>query len=297
MAIFESAPNAPEELGIIGTREQILAVLLLQDRIAQWRRRLAQKELARREAAATTLQAAERGREGRVKSDARRGQIALDRARAQAAAVIQARYRAKRDALVAAARILMARRLQARMRGMVCRHAMREEAERREAERRMEEKREVGRRPSEAGETEAVAARRLAEEGAACTMCQESADCHDDQMRQKVAFVMRNLDTGESIEMDMPQGDRGSAVLSCLHPNKDEWERLKESSKGVLEKLAAARTWSFRSYQLCVWQERYVYADDSALCYQHLNGKSSRSKPSASPPVPISVAIHQLLSI
>ena len=40
---------------------------------------------------------------------------------------------------------------------------------------------------------------------------------------------------------------------------------------GLLEKLASSTTLSFRSYQLCVWQERYVYASDDALCYQHLS--------------------------
>ena len=39
----------------------------------------------------------------------------------------------------------------------------------------------------------------------------------------------------------------------------------------LLEKLASKTTLSFRSYQLCVWQERYVFAEDEGLYYQHLS--------------------------
>ena len=50
--VFESAPNDPTapELGILGTREQILAVCLLQERLASWRARRRQAEAQRAEA-------------------------------------------------------------------------------------------------------------------------------------------------------------------------------------------------------------------------------------------------------
>ena len=35
--------------------------------------------------------------------------------------------------------------------------------------------------------------------------------------------------------------------------------------------MSQAKTLSFRSYQLCVWQERWGFAADDALCYQHLS--------------------------
>lgn len=79
------------------------------------------------------------------------------------------------------------------------------------------------------------------------------------------------MDTGDFLVLEL-SSDVGSAALSSLHPNKAEWELLKQGTRGVLEKLAAEKTLSFRSYQLCIWQERYVFADDSALCYQHLDG-------------------------
>ncbi|EOD23633.1 hypothetical protein EMIHUDRAFT_457941, partial [Emiliania huxleyi CCMP1516] len=92
---------------------------------------------------------------------------------------------------------------------------------------------------------------------------------------------MRNLDTGEAVVLDVPRGraeeeegrERASAALSSLITNSGEWEAIKREARGVLEKLASAKTLSFRSYQLCVWQERWVYAADDALCYQHLNSE------------------------
>ena len=56
-----------------------------------------------------------------------------------------------------------------------------------------------------------------------------------------------------------------SSPRATRHPH-----RLRRRA-GLLEKLASSTTVSFRSYQLCVWQERYVYASDDALCYQHLS--------------------------
>ena len=95
------------------------------------------------------------------------------------------------------------------------------------------------------------------------------------------AFVIRNLDTGEavSLELGKSDGDAGASTLvpgqvvsfGTLQQNPQAWEALKGDSKGLLEKLASSTTLSFRSYQLCVWQERYVYASDDALCYQHLS--------------------------
>mmetsp|Transcript_51248 Transcript_51248/g.111400 ORF Transcript_51248/g.111400 Transcript_51248/m.111400 type:complete len:304 (+) Transcript_51248:251-1162(+) len=89
-------------------------------------------------------------------------------------------------------------------------------------------------------------------------------------------FTVRNLDTGEIVEIDMLSEQQLSAhrpaiPTGTLRANSDEWRALKADSKGLLEKLASAKTVSFRSYQLCVWQERYVYADDDSLCYQHLS--------------------------
>mmetsp|Transcript_14596 Transcript_14596/g.47677 ORF Transcript_14596/g.47677 Transcript_14596/m.47677 type:complete len:170 (-) Transcript_14596:471-980(-) len=83
--------------------------------------------------------------------------------------------------------------------------------------------------------------------------------------------LIHSVDTGDFVVLEL-SSDVGSAALSSLYPNKAEWELLKQGTRGVLEKLAAEKTLSFRSYQLCIWQERYVFADDSALCYQHLDG-------------------------
>jgi hypothetical protein len=77
------------------------------------------------------------------------------------------------------------------------------------------------------------------------------------------------VDTGESVVLQLSSN---VAALSSVHLNKGEWDVLKQGTCGVLEKLATEKTLTFRSYQLCIWQERYVYADDSALCYQHLDG-------------------------
>ena len=111
------------------------------------------------------------------------------------------------------------------------------------------------------------------------------------------AFVIRNLDTGEAVSLELGAGDASGKDLKLsfgtLQQNPQAWEALKADSKGappphlepmrvprltasrgragLLEKLASSTTLSFRSYQLCVWQERYVYASDDALCYQHLS--------------------------
>lgn len=89
------------------------------------------------------------------------------------------------------------------------------------------------------------------------------------------AFVIRNLDTGEAVSLELSAGDASGKDLKLsfgtLQQNPQAWEALKADSKGLLEKLASSTTLSFRSYQLCVWQERFVYASDDALCYQHLS--------------------------
>jgi hypothetical protein len=88
------------------------------------------------------------------------------------------------------------------------------------------------------------------------------------------AFVIRNLDTGEAVSLELSAGESGKDLklsFGTLQQNPQAWEALKADSKGLLEKLASSTTVSFRSYQLCVWQERYVYASDDALCYQHLS--------------------------
>ena len=103
-------------------------------------------------------------------------------------------------------------------------------------------------------------------------------------------FVVRNLDTGESISValdgteaagELPPTLTSKLSFGTLAVGTSEWEAGKAECRGLLEKLASKSTLSFRSYQLCVWQERYVYAEDDALCYQQLSKDrvpSGRSK-------------------
>ena len=90
-------------------------------------------------------------------------------------------------------------------------------------------------------------------------------------------FVIRNLDTGEAITIpidDQLDADKVRARLTfggTLSSNTEAWTALKAETRGLLEKLASKTTLSFRSYQLCVWQERYVFAEDEGLYYQHLS--------------------------
>jgi len=77
-----------------------------------------------------------------------------------------------------------------------------------------------------------------------------------------------SIDLSADGTMQVPEA---SVPFTTLQSNSAQWAALKEDTKGVLEKLASAKTVSFRSYQLCVWQERWVFADDDALCYQHLS--------------------------
>lgn len=108
----------------------------------------------------------------------------------------------------------------------------------------------------------------------------EPQDEGDGALPPAEAFTIRNLDTGEAVSLELGKSDGDGAVevvsgqvvsFGTLQQNPQAWEALKSDSKGLLEKLASSTTVSFRSYQLCVWQERYVYASDDALCYQHLS--------------------------
>ena len=90
-------------------------------------------------------------------------------------------------------------------------------------------------------------------------------------------FRVRNLDTGEVVEVTLEEAT--SLAPSSVPRASAAWAALKEESRGLLEKLASAKTLSFRSYQLCVWQERYVYAEDDALCYRHLSANMQPEGP------------------
>ena len=86
-----------------------------------------------------------------------------------------------------------------------------------------------------------------------------------------VPFIVRNLDTGEFVEHQLAADEGSSRVpFDTLPGNEAAAELLRVACRGKLEKLASTSTVSFRSYQLCVWQERWVYAEDDALCYAHL---------------------------
>ena len=91
------------------------------------------------------------------------------------------------------------------------------------------------------------------------------------------AFTVRNLDTGEASTVflnaeDVQQGQLPALLsLGSVQRGTSSWEAVRLESRGLLEKLATKSTLSFRSYQLCVWQERYVFAEDNALCYQQLS--------------------------
>jgi hypothetical protein len=95
------------------------------------------------------------------------------------------------------------------------------------------------------------------------------------------AFVIRNLDTGEvtSVALHGREGTSGGELpptlysklsFGALQPHTPAWDAAKADCRGVLEKLASKSTLSFRSYQLCVWQERFVFAEDDALSYHQL---------------------------
>jgi hypothetical protein len=89
-------------------------------------------------------------------------------------------------------------------------------------------------------------------------------------------FVIKNLDTGEQLSLQATPASPAPTLASQLTfgtiiPNSSEWDAAKAECRGRLEKLAAKSSLSFRSYQLCVWQERYVFAEDNALCYRQLN--------------------------
>lgn len=86
-------------------------------------------------------------------------------------------------------------------------------------------------------------------------------------------FTVRNLDTGEATTVTV--NTRTAPLLTTmsfgsLQRGSSAWDNTRQECRGLLEKLASKSTISFRQYQLCVWQERYVFAEDDALCYQQL---------------------------
>ena len=86
-------------------------------------------------------------------------------------------------------------------------------------------------------------------------------------------LVVKNLDTGEVAEVEVDDSATAPQLsLGLLLANSPEWQTVKRQCRGLLEKLAVSHSsrLSFRSYRLCVWQERYVFADDDAVCYQSL---------------------------
>ena len=132
---------------------------------------------------------------------------------------------------------------------------------------------------------EAAKAAEAAADGAGSSEPPASAaddDCSPDEDAYDAEFTVRNLDTGESISValngseaaaggQLPPTLTSKLSLGTLAVGTSEWEAAKAECRGLLEKLASKSTLSFRSYQLCVWQERYVYAEDDALCYQQLS--------------------------
>ena len=105
----------------------------------------------------------------------------------------------------------------------------------------------------------------------------EAAEADASRQLESGTFTIRNLDTGEATtvvldDAEAEDKERLSSTLSLgtLQRGTEAWEAVRLECRGLLEKLASRSTLSFRSYQLCVWQERYVFAEDDALCYQEL---------------------------
>lgn len=106
-------------------------------------------------------------------------------------------------------------------------------------------------------------------------------NAEQEQQQQQQPFVIKNLDTGEQVSVKATPESAGhnteaptlasQLTFGSISPNSSEWNVAKEECQGRLEKLATKSSLSFRSYQLCVWQERYVFAEDNALCYRQLN--------------------------
>ena len=89
-------------------------------------------------------------------------------------------------------------------------------------------------------------------------------------------FIVRNLDTGEftTVTVDTTAAAaKQTAQLSfgTLQRGSSAWEAVRLECRGMLEKLAIRSTFSFKQYQLCIWQERWVFAEEDALCYQQLD--------------------------
>lgn len=114
---------------------------------------------------------------------------------------------------------------------------------------------------------------------------QENGTCRGAADRHTCVSCVWQLDTGEATAVPVEDGEAGMAALRSklsfgeLQPRSEAWEATKTSCRGILEKLARKSTFSFRGYQVCVWQERYVYAEDDALCYQQLKGSENEREP------------------
>jgi hypothetical protein len=105
-------------------------------------------------------------------------------------------------------------------------------------------------------------------------LCRE--DSLDEGPDDASLFIVRNLDTGEftTVKVDTTAAaKKQTAQLSfgTLQRGSSAWEAVRLECRGMLEKLAVRSTFSFKQYQLCIWQERWVFAEEDALCYQQLD--------------------------
>ena len=105
-------------------------------------------------------------------------------------------------------------------------------------------------------------------------LCRE--DSLDEGPDDASLFIVRNLDTGEftTVKVDTTAAAaKQTAQLSfgTLQRGSSAWEAVRLECRGMLEKLAVRSTFSFKQYQLCIWQERWVFAEEDALCYQQLD--------------------------
>ena len=105
-------------------------------------------------------------------------------------------------------------------------------------------------------------------------LCRE--DSLDEGPDDASLFIVRNLDTGEftTVTVDTTAAAaKQTAQLSfgTLQRGSSAWEAVRLECRGMLEKLAVRSTFSFKQYQLCIWQERWVFAEEDALCYQQLD--------------------------
>jgi len=272
--VFQSAPNEPHEL--IGTRNEVLASLKLQAGI---RRLLYSRQYRRARIAAVSVQAVERGRALRADLPARELQLLRHKEEHQAATAIQTSYRRRPSSELRQAQ------------GSVNIEEVVHEASADPAK-ASDAIATPGHEPTAETDTtasEAVASPTNASEGegsaaaseeqeasAAASEEQQASAATSEEEQDPAVFTIRNLDTGEIVAVDLSQNGKESCsapVSGRLGTSSEQWQALKDDSKGLLEKLASCKTLSFRSYQLCVWQERYVFAEDDALCYQHISSE------------------------